>query len=123
MQTLEISAARRTVWLLSACQALLLTTAVTLIAVSALAGYMLADNKVFATLPATTYVLGSWVSTIPASLYMKRVGRRAGFMTGSVCGILGAAISSLGMAQGSLAVLCIGTFLFGINNAFGQYYR
>jgi MFS family permease len=123
MQSTDIAAARRTVWLLSACQALLLTNGVTLIAVSALAGYMLADAKVLATLPATTYVLGSWVSTIPASLYMQRVGRRAGFITGGVFGMVAAGIASLGMAMGSLAVLCIGTFLFGIYNAFGQYYR
>jgi MFS family permease len=121
--TPHFAAARRTVWLLSACQALLLTTAATLIAVSALAGFMLSENKAFATLPATAYVLGSWVSTIPASLYMKRVGRRAGFMTGGLCGIAASLVASLGMAIGSLAVLCIGTFLFGIYNAFGQYYR
>jgi MFS family permease len=121
--TPHIAAARRIVWLLSACQALLLTTAATLIAVSALAGFMLSENKAFATLPATAYVLGSWVSTIPASLYMKRVGRRAGFMTGGLCGIAASLVASLGMAIGSLAVLCIGTFLFGIYNAFGQYYR
>ena len=123
MRTSDISAAHRTVWLLSACQALLLTTGVTLIAVSALAGYMLAEHKAFATLPATAYVLGSWVSTIPASLYMKRVGRRAGFITGGVCGAAASGVASLGMAMGSLAVLCLGTFIFGIYNAFGQYYR
>jgi predicted MFS family arabinose efflux permease len=116
-------APRTTVWLLSACQALLLTNGVTLIAVSALAGYMLAENKAFATVPATAYVLGSWFSTVPASLWMKRVGPRAGFMTGGVFGIAGSAVASLGMAVGSLAVLAAGTFLFGIYNAFGQYYR
>jgi len=116
-------AARRTVWLLSACQALLLTNSVTLIAVSALAGHMLAENKALATLPATAYVLGSWASTVPASLWMKRAGRRSGFLTGSAFGIAAAIVASIGMGAGSLAVLCAGTFLFGIYNAFGQYYR
>jgi MFS family permease len=115
--------ARRTVWLLAACQALLLTNGVTLIAVSALAGQMLAGNKAFATLPATAYVLGAWFSTVPASLFMKRVGRRTGFLVGCAFGIAGALVASLGMAMGSLAVLCAGTFVFGIYNAFGQYYR
>jgi hypothetical protein len=36
---------RRNVFLLACCQALLLTNAVTLIAIGALAGYALADNK------------------------------------------------------------------------------
>jgi len=118
-----LPAARRTVWLLSACQALLLTNGVTLIAISALAGYMLADNKALATLPATAFVLGSWSSTVPASLWMKRVGRRAGFLTGGAFGVVASLVATLGMGVGSLAVLCVGLFLFGIYNAFGQYYR
>lgn len=115
--------ARRDVWLLSACQALLLTNAVTLIAVSALAGQLLASNKALATLPATFYVLGSWASTVPASLWMKRVGRRSGFLTGAGFGLVASIVTSGAMGVGSLAMLCAGTFLFGIYNAFGQYYR
>lgn len=113
----------RSVWLLSACQALLLTNGVTLIAVSALAGFMLADNKVFATLPSTAYVVGSWISTVPASLWMKRVGRRAGFLAACVFGIAGSLVATVAIASGSLALLCAGTALLGVYNAFGQYYR
>ena len=115
--------ARKNVWLLSACQALLLTNGVTLIAVSALAGQMLASNKALATLPATAYVIGSWCSTVPASLYMKRVGRRSGFLTGAGFGLVASLVTSTAMGVGSFALLCVGTFLFGIYNAFGQYYR
>ena len=46
---------RKNVFFLACCQALLLTNAVTLVSIGALAGYALADNKVFATLPAATY--------------------------------------------------------------------
>ena len=113
----------RAVWLLSACQALLLTNGVTLIAVSALAGHMLAENKAFATLPATAYVVGSWISTIPASLWMKRAGRRAGFLAGAAVGTAGSIVAAGAMAAGSLALLCAGTALLGVYNAFGQYYR
>ena len=120
---MRVSSPRETVWLLSACQALLLTTGVTLIAVSALAGHLLAENKALATLPATAYVLGSWFSTVPASLWMRRVGRRTGFLAGSGFGIAGSAVASIAMATGRFEMLCVGTFLFGINNAFGQYYR
>ena len=113
----------KNVWLLSACQALLLTNAVTLIAVSALAGQMLASNKALATLPATFYVLGSWASTVPASFWMKRVGRRDGFLTGAGFGLVASIVTTAAVGVGSLATLCVGTFLFGIYNAFGQYYR
>jgi MFS family permease len=114
---------RTNVLLLACCQALLLTNAVTLISVGALAGYALAGNKIFATLPAATYVIGGFVGTFPASMWMRRVGRRNGFLTGGVFGLAGSALATLAIAASSLALLCAGTFLLGIYNAFGQYYR
>jgi len=118
-----VDSARRNVFLLAACQALLLTNAVTLIAISSLAGYALTENKAFATLPATTYVLGGWLSTYPASLWMKRVGRRSGFLTGGAFGLVGSVLATLAMGVSSFTLLCFATFLLGTYNAFGQYYR
>src|SRR5436190_3054747 len=114
---------RRTVLLLAACQALLLTNAVTMIAINALAGYSLADNKALATLPNTAYVIGMALSTYPASMLMKRIGRRGGFLTGAVLGLVGGAITTGAIAVGSFALLCAGSVLLGAYNAFGQYYR
>ena len=113
----------RNVLLLACCQALLLTNAVTLIAISALAGFSLTEHKALATLPSAAYVVGSALSTLPASFWMKRVGRRNGFLTGGVFGLAGSVIASLAMAWASFALLCVGTFVLGIYNAFGQYYR
>src|SRR5882672_6542390 len=113
----------RNVFLLACCQALLLVNAVTLISISALAGYALADNKAFATLPSMTYVIGAAIATFPASLWMKRVGRRGGFLTGTAFGLAGAALTSLAVSSASLPLLCTGTLLMGVYNAFGQYYR
>jgi MFS family permease len=115
--------ARRNVFLLACCQALLLTNAVTLIAINGLAGYAIASNKAFATLPNATYVLGAAIATFPASLWMKRVGRRNGFLTGGLFGLAGAALASYAVFAGSMAMLCAGTILLGAYNAFGQYYR
>jgi MFS family permease len=114
---------RRNVLLLAACQALLLTNAVTLIAITALAGYSLVENKVLATLPTAMYVVGSALATVPASFWMKRVGRRAGFLTGGAFGLAGSVVAAAAMGLASFAMLCAGTFLLGIYNAFGQYYR
>ena len=118
-----MSATQRNVFLLACCQALLLTNAVTLIAVSALAGYSLTQYKALATLPATAYVVGSALSTIPASFWMRRVGRRSGFLTGGAFGLAGSVVAALAMASASFWMLCAGTFLLGIYNAFAQYYR
>ena len=58
---------RRNVLVLSACQATLQTSGATMIAVTGLAGYALATNKSWATVPLTCYVVGSAITTVPAS--------------------------------------------------------
>lgn len=114
---------RRTVLLLSLCQALLLTNTVILMAVNALVGYMLAENKMLATLPAMTYVVGSAVSAMPASAWMRKVGRRSGFMHGSLLAILGAVIAAIAVSMKSFWGVCLGTFFIGCYNATGALYR
>src|SRR5258708_19313978 len=79
----------RDIFLLACCQALLLVNNSALIAMNGLVGYALAGNKALATAGATSFVLGSAVSAMPASLWMAKVGRRRRFMTGSILPILG----------------------------------
>jgi predicted MFS family arabinose efflux permease len=114
---------RTQVWLLAACQALLLTNTVILMAVSALVGYMLADNKMLATLPSMTYVIGSAVSAMPISAWMRKVGRRSGFMYGSLLAIVGAVIAAAAVMMKSFWGVCLGTFFIGCYNATGALYR
>jgi MFS family permease len=118
-----MNSSRRNVVLLACCQALLLTNAVTLVAINGLAGFALASNKAFATLPNMSYVLGAAIATFPASLWMKRVGRRNGFLTGGMFGLAGSALAAYAVTVGSLPLLCAGTLILGGYNAFGQYYR
>lgn len=109
--------------LLALLQALLLTNNVTLIAVNGLAGYQLAQDKWMATLPVTAYVLGGAVWAMPAALFMRRHGRRAGYLLGSLAAVLGALLTWQAVAQGDLWLLCAGTFVCGLYNAFAQSYR
>ncbi|MEQ1516728.1 MAG: MFS transporter [Usitatibacteraceae bacterium] len=113
----------RNIALLSAAQALLFTNNVTLIALNGLVGYTLADDKSFATLPVTTQVIGSALFAMAASQLMQRIGRRAGFLIGTLCGLIGGAIATYGVYVHSMALLCAGTFVLGIYGAFGQFYR
>ena len=113
----------RDIFLLACCQALLLINNAGLISMSALIGYALLDDKTYASLGATTYVLGSALATMPASLWMGRVGRRRGFMTGSLIGIVGSMIAALAVGIGSFALFCTGTAIIGVYAAFGLQYR
>ncbi len=111
---------RRSVGLLAACQALLLCNAVTLIAVNGLVGVRLAPTPKLATLTITGYVIGTALMTIPASQFMKRFGRRSGFMFGAGLGGLACALA---LQLESFWPLCCGTLIAGSYNAFGLQYR
>ena len=115
--------AKKNVALLAGCQAMLFTNNVTLISLAALAGFSLADNKMLSTLPATAYVVGAALTTLPASFFMKRYGRQAGFRVGTSMGIVGAAVCCLALWLHSFWLLCAGVLVLGVYNAFGQYYR
>ena len=114
---------RRNVALLAACQAMLFTNNATLIAINGLAGLALAPMAALATLPVTCWVIGGALTTVPASLYMKRVGRRRGLMRGATVGIAGALICAAAIRLQNFWLLCAGTLVWGTFNAFGQYYR
>jgi MFS family permease len=109
--------------LLACCQGLLLISNAGLIAMNGLVGYALVENKAFATLGATTFVLGSAFAAMPAALWMAKVGRRRGFMMGSAIAVAGAATCALALWLGSFALFCFGTAVIGIYTAFGLQYR
>jgi MFS family permease len=113
----------RNVLVLSCCQATLQTTGITMIAVTGLAGAMLATNRAFATVPLTCYVVGAALTTIPASLLMRAIGRRPGFQCGTALGMAGAALCALAVYVGSFALLCAGMTVMGMYTSFGKYYR
>jgi MFS family permease len=113
----------RNVGLLAACQAMLFTNNSTLIAINGLVGFALAPHKGLATLPITCWVLGGAIATMPASLHMKRVGRQRGLTSGTLWGIVGALICAGAIWLQSFWVLCFGTLVWGVYNAYGQYYR
>ena len=87
---------RRDIYLLVACQALLFTNTVSMIAVNSLAGLALAPNATMATLPVTSYVIGSALASAPIARMMKRHGRRVGFSVGTLFGMLGVVVAARG---------------------------
>ena len=114
---------RRDIFLLCCCQALLLVNTAGLISMTGLIGYGLVADKSFATLGATTYVLGSALATMPASLWMARVGRRRGFMAGSMIGVAGSVLAAFSLWLQSFPLFCVSTAIIGVYTAFGLQYR
>jgi len=118
-----MNSTKRNVTVLAACQALLMANNSTLIAINGLAGLALAPRAALATLPVTCWVLGGAIGTMPASLHMKRVGRQRGLTVGTFWGVVGALVCASAVWAQSFWLLCFGTLVYGIYNAYSQYYR
>jgi MFS family permease len=111
------------VLLLASAQALFQTASVLVMTVGGLAGAAIAARPEFATAPIAAMFLGTALATVPASLWMARVGRRLGFVAGAAIGTAGGITAAFGIVAGSLLLLCLGTLLVGVYQGFAQFYR
>ena len=109
--------------LLSICFALSASTSSLSVSASSLVGFQIANNKALATLPLTFHLMGTMLAGIPASLLMKRIGRRYGFLIGTGIGTFGAASASLSIIYSSFPLFCLSIFCLGVLNGFAQLYR
>lgn len=97
------------------------TTIVTLL--GGLIGADIAPAPLLATLPATTMIVGVAVTTIPAALLMKKIGRKNGFLLSALLASFSALLTAFAVFHSNFFLFCIGTFLIGTNGAFVQQYR
>ena len=105
MTALQPAAAKRNVFILSVCMALA-NSAVTLqVTLGGLVGHILAEDKALATLPVTFVVGGTALTTIPASMLMRRVGRKLGFMLGCLIAITGSLVAATSGTLGNISGL------------------
>lgn len=128
---------KRNVILLSICLALSMTGTSLNMVVTALTGAMLADPSAvhsvpflgvlpetsLATLPLSMQFVGTMIATIPASMLMRRVGRRVGFSVGQGIGAVGAALACYAIWEQSFWLFTLCGLIIGFHNAFWQYYR
>ena len=114
---------RRNVLLLAACQALMMSGTSLNMTISALVGHAMADDKSLSTLPLALQFLATMLATIPASMLMKRIGRRDGFTVGVLIGLVGAATSAWGVFANDFWLFAAGGVPLGVFNGFAQFYR
>ena len=86
-------------------------------------GRTLAPSPSLATLPISLTIGGMAFFTLPASMLMKRFGRRAGFMLGSACVILAGLLASYAITVSSFPLFCLAALMIGTNVSFAQQYR
>lgn len=77
----------------------------------------------WSTLPMSVMIVTLATGAIPASMLMRRIGRRAGFTGGALLGAVGSLVVALALYRESFGLLCTGTMLMGINGSFAMQYR
>lgn len=118
-----LSRSSTNVGLLSACQALGQTQMILIFSVSSIIGATIAPNPAWATVPITFQFIFMTMSTVPAALLMKRIGRAWGFIAFLVIGSFGAALMIYALVESSFIMFCAGSALFGSSAGANQQFR
>lgn len=105
------------------CQLISATGSIVVVTLGGIIGAKLSSNPALATLPISMMVIAVAATTIPATLLMRRIGRRKGFALASLSSIVALAIAVAALAASSFVLFIIAGMLFGINMAFTQQYR
>jgi predicted MFS family arabinose efflux permease len=102
---------------LAIAQALAGANAVVVFATGAVIGNMLAPERALATLPISIFVVGMSACTLPAGALARHRGRRAAFLAGAGCGVIGGLLSTLAVLLGAFWLFCAATFFCGAYGA------
>ena len=94
-----------------------------IVLVGGLLGLVLAPDPALATLPVALHVVGMGLCAYPASSIMRRIGRRAGFVLGSLFAAVASIAAALSITAESFTGLCIASTVIGANQAFVHQYR
>ncbi len=114
---------RKNTLILSFAQAMYGSQSVVLITTGGLVGKALASDPGLATLPISASVIGAMLTALPASVYMKRVGRKIGFVTGACLGALSAIIGLYAIFLHEFWLFSCAMVLTGSSQAFALLYR
>ncbi|HUG59956.1 MAG TPA: MFS transporter [Candidimonas sp.] len=115
--------ARRSVGVLMAAQALGGASPPIIISLGGIVGLMLASDPTLSTLPVSLYNLGLALSTLPAALLMRQMGRRVAYLLGALLGSASGLVAAMAILRGDFVLFCIGTSMAGFYGACVQSYR
>jgi predicted MFS family arabinose efflux permease len=113
----------RNILILLVCQLISATGAIVMVTLGGIIGARLTQNPAFATLPVSIMVVCVAATTIPATILMRKIGRKPGFAMASLCSVLALALAAYALDAGSFTIFVVAAGLFGINMAFTQQYR
>lgn len=93
------------------------------IVLSGLAGAMLADTPLLATLPISLVMFTAVFGAPLASLFMGKVGRRVGFLVGACGGCIGGILATMALFISSFWLLLFSAIFTGVYYSFHGFFR
>jgi len=113
----------RNVPLLATSQALMMSSMSLILTTIALVGTNIAPDKSLATLPLAMLFIAVMLTSIPAALLMKRIGRKQAYMFATLFGISGGVLATFSIINSLFWLFSVSTVLIGIFSGFGNYFR
>jgi hypothetical protein len=114
---------KRNLGILVVCQMISGTGSIVLVSLGGIIGSKLADNPAWSTLPVSLMVISVALTTIPATMLMRRIGRSRGFALASLSAVVAVLVAAQALAIESFSLFVAATMLLGINLAFTHQYR
>jgi MFS family permease len=113
----------RNIITLTGCQLISATGAIVMVTLGGIIGSELTPDPTLATLPVSIMVLCMAATTIPATMLMRKIGRRKGFALASVSAASATLLAGFALYSHSFGIFILAGATFGINMAFTQQYR
>jgi MFS family permease len=111
------------VYLLALAQAFVGSVGSMVVFIGGLIGADISPNKKLATLPLACIIIGTALSTIPVSLFMKKVGRKRAFFIILIFSMLLSFAVSYSVYIGNFYLFCSLVLFYGITNATVMQFR
>ena len=114
---------KRNLIILFLCQLISATGAIVVITLGGIIGSSLTDTQALATLPVSLMVVITAVTAIPATMLMRRIGRKTGSLFSSLTAGSAALLAAYAISHDNFGLFIAAIATFGINMAFTQQYR
>lgn len=118
-----MNAFKRNVPLLAISQALMMSSMMLIMTTVALVGSNIATDKSLATLPLAVLFIAVMLTSVPAAMLMKRIGRKNAFMFATLFGVSAGVLATYAIINSNFWLFVISAALVGIFNGFGNYFR
>ena len=109
--------------LLVICQLISATGSIVFVTLGGIIGASLAASPAWATLPVSMMVISVALTTVPATVLMRKVGRSRGFAMASMSAVAAVLVGAEALAAQSFTLFVVATMMFGVNFAFTHQYR